>query len=102
LRHWRSNSHFHPNSTWLKTQDGCYVTQWDIIEYAGDYTTDLPYCGAIPETITTGSSRTVYNTECNIIPEFVDDEDHVKMYQPEVDLTLTCYTTAGDSDLGNR
>jgi hypothetical protein len=21
---------------WLKSGDGCYVTQWDVIEYAGD------------------------------------------------------------------
>lgn len=64
-------------------------------------TIDLPYCGSVPQTITTGPSRTVYDTECNIIPSFVVKADHIKMYQQEVDLTLTCYTTAGYPVLGN-
>lgn len=44
----------------------------------------------------------MYNTECNIIPEFVHElEDHTKMYKPEVDLTLTCVTFTGDEVLEN-
>lgn len=63
----------------------------------------LSSCGTIAETYTQGPSRTVFNTECNIIPEFVrEPEDHTKMYQPEVDLTLTCSTDEGDEVLGNR
>lgn len=87
---------------WLKTTDGCYVTEWDIVEYSGDYTDTpgFPYCGEIPGIVSVGSSKTVYNTECNIIPEFVDVNDHIKMYQPEVDLTLTCYTAEGADAMG--
>lgn len=63
----------------------------------------LSYCGKVDPVYTTGPSKTSYNTECNIIPEFVaETEDHTKMYQPEVDLTLTCYTNDGDEVLGNR
>ncbi|KAJ4416875.1 hypothetical protein N0V82_006514 [Gnomoniopsis sp. IMI 355080] len=62
----------------------------------------LPYCGKIAETYTQGPGKTVYNTECNIIPEFVGETaDHTKMYKPEVDLTLTCKTTEGEAVLDN-
>lgn len=62
----------------------------------------LPYCGEIAETYTQGPSKTVFNTECNIIPDFVADvEDHTKMYKPEVDLTLTCRTAEGEAVLDN-
>lgn len=107
-------------SIWYETTDDCYVTEWDIIDgnckSSRMYilssrsprltlhldTSVLPYCGKIPETYTKGPSKTVYNTECNIIPEFVDESaDHTKMYKPEVDLTLTCKTTEGDAVLGN-
>lgn len=107
-------------SVWYETTDDCYVTEWDIIDgnckliklyttcsrvatFTQHLDTDvLPYCGKIPETYTKGPSRTVYNTECNIIPEFVaEPADHTKMYKPEVDLTLTCQTTEGDAVLGN-
>lgn len=103
------------------------MTQWDIIEgncrfwrgispllslELGDFfsityslcadTDTLSYCGEIAESFTQGPSKTVYNTECNIIPEFVGElEDHTKMYKPEIDLTLTCYTNDGDVVLGN-
>lgn len=62
----------------------------------------LSSCGPVAETYTQGPSRTVYNTECNIIPDFVGESaDHTKMYKPEVDLTLTCYTNDGTQVLGN-
>lgn len=63
----------------------------------------LSYCGKVRETYTQGPSTTVFNTECNIIPEFVGElADHTKMYKPDVDLTLTCFTDEGDQVLGNR
>ncbi|CAN8101229.1 unnamed protein product [Discula destructiva] len=87
-------------NVWYHTTDGCYVTEWDIIE--GNYTSVLPYCGKIAETYTRGPSKTVYNTECNIIPEFVGEPgDHTKMYKPEIDLTLTCRTNEGAAVLDN-
>ncbi|KUI64207.1 hypothetical protein VM1G_11009 [Cytospora mali] len=100
---WTYGDNIVDSNIWLKTTDGCYVTQWDIEEYMGDYTDTpgFPYCGYIHEKITTGPSETVYNTECNIIPEFVEPDDHIKMYQPDVNLTLTCYTDDGHDVLGN-
>lgn len=118
-------------SIWYETTDNCYVTEWDIIDGnctsgelapRGKYaylfscfelklikeptlyldTSVLPYCGKIAETYTQGPGKTVYNTECNIIPEFVGETaDHTKMYKPEVDLTLTCKTTEGEAVLDN-
>lgn len=52
--------------------------------------------------VSVAPSKTVYNTECNIIPAFVDVNDHIKMYQTDVALTLTCYTTSGDNTMGSR
>lgn len=100
---WTYGDNIVDSNIWLRTTDGCYVTQWDIIEYAGDYTNTpgFPYCGDIPQTYTTGPSATIYYTECNIIPETVESQDHIKMYKTEVDLTLTCYTDQGESILGN-
>ncbi|KAF3764166.1 hypothetical protein M406DRAFT_351611 [Cryphonectria parasitica EP155] len=97
---WTTGDMIVDTNTWYKTTDNCYVTEWDIIE--GNYTDVLASCGEVAETYTSGPSKTEYNTECNIIPEFVGEiEDHTKMYQPEVDLTLTCYTINGDEVLGN-
>lgn len=73
----------------------------EIWLYADTNTAGFPYCGDIPSVYTTGPSATVYYTECNIIPSFVEKQDHIKMYKPEVDLTLTCYTDDGSSVLGN-
>lgn len=102
---------------WYKTTDGCYVTEWDIIEgnckswsssgsTSSSRTVDtgvISYCGEVEETYTQGPSRTVFNTECNIVPDFVPElADHTKMYQPDIDLTLTCYTDDGSQVLGNR
>lgn len=65
-------------------------------------TSVLSYCGNVEETYTQGPSSTVFNTECNIIPEFVrEPADHTRMYTPEVDLTITCSTNDGDAVLGN-
>ncbi|KAI3395260.1 hypothetical protein diail_1613 [Diaporthe ilicicola] len=91
------------SNIWLKTTDGCYITQWDLVEYAGDYTNTagFPYCGDVDPVYTTGPSATVYYTECNIIPGFVEKQDRIRMYKTEVDLTLTCSTDSGDDVIGN-
>lgn len=34
------------NSIWLGTTDGCYVTQWDLVEYKGDC--ELLYKRSVP------------------------------------------------------
>ncbi|POS75078.1 hypothetical protein DHEL01_v206520 [Diaporthe helianthi] len=100
---WTYGDNIVDSNIWLRTTDGCYVTQWDIIEYAGDYTNTagFPFCGDIPQTYTTATSATIYYTECNIIPETVERQDRIKMYKTEVDLTLTCSTDEGESILGN-
>ncbi|KAJ4397817.1 hypothetical protein N0V93_002054 [Gnomoniopsis smithogilvyi] len=97
---WTRGDSIVETNIWYETTDNCYVTEWDIID--GNYTGVLPYCGKIAETYTQGPSKTVYNTECNIIPEFVGETaDHTKMYKPEVDLTLTCRTSEGEAVLDN-
>ncbi|PGH27624.1 hypothetical protein AJ80_00637 [Polytolypa hystricis UAMH7299] len=96
---WTDGTEVIGDTIWLKTTDGCYVTQWDIIEHIGDYTTDLPFCGTIPEEYTTTAGKTKYFTECNISPGLATD--HIKMYKNEVDLTLTCmYVDLPDTGAG--
>lgn len=83
------------DDTWLKTQDGCYVTQYDFLEYEGDYTTDLKYCGKASERriITEEDATLQYKTECRICPTITCD---TVAYLPEdTDVTLTCWTDQG-------
>ena len=77
-------------STWLKTEDDCYVTQYDLKEYGGDYTVDLPYCGAIASDWTRLRGKTRYMSECFNTPYVL--RKRIKAYKNEVDLTLTCVT----------
>lgn len=80
---------------WLKSHDNCYVTQYDFLEYEGDYTTDLKYCGKASERriITEEDATLKYKTECRICPDLTCD---VVSYLPEdTDVTLTCWTDQG-------
>lgn len=104
--------------TWLRTTEGCYVTQWDMIEYSGDCmftfcaftntdfandlltpadTEDLPYCGYIEEEWTSVPARTKYASDCLYTAGY--NEHFMKRFKPEVDLTLTCVTIDGDEEL---
>ncbi|PGG97547.1 hypothetical protein AJ79_09162 [Helicocarpus griseus UAMH5409] len=90
LECWASGTNVNGDVTWLRTTTGCYITQWDLIEYQGDYTQALPHCGDIAEVYKKTHGKTKYYTECNIYPAIRGD--HIKMYKYGIDLVLTCYT----------
>ncbi|KAF2837751.1 hypothetical protein M501DRAFT_138052 [Patellaria atrata CBS 101060] len=99
---WTEGQSINNDTTWLKTNDGCYVTQWDIVEYPGDFTEDLPYCGRVREQYTRASARTKYKSECQIRPDLsLERPNSFKMYKENVDLTLTCRASDGEEVLGD-
>ncbi|PQE33927.1 NLP/P60 protein [Rutstroemia sp. NJR-2017a WRK4] len=81
-------------STWLRTTDDCYVTQYDLTDYADE--TDLSFCGpeSTEEHITYDSARTKYNTECNICDNNSNCEV-IKYIKYGTDITVTCWTDEG-------
>ncbi|KAF2801055.1 hypothetical protein K505DRAFT_403638 [Melanomma pulvis-pyrius CBS 109.77] len=92
---WTRGTKIVGDNLWLKSEAGCYVTQYDVIEYEGDYTKDLKYCGreSEEENITEEDARTQYKSECQICPELGCD---IVAYLPEdTDVTLTCWTDQG-------
>ncbi|KAF4636607.1 hypothetical protein G7Y89_g1470 [Cudoniella acicularis] len=76
---------------WLGTPDKCYVAQYNL-DYNGTAQSDLAYCGeeSSARFFTTQPSKTRYDTECNINPDYRSDTS--KYYPNDVDLTLTCWT----------
>ncbi|KAM3075549.1 hypothetical protein ACMFMG_007691 [Clarireedia jacksonii] len=93
---WTSGTVIGGDSTWLRTTDDCYVTQYDLADYAGEYETDLSFCGpeSTEEHITYDSARTKYNTECNICDDNASCET-IKYIKYGTDLTVTCWTDQG-------
>ncbi|KAF2737009.1 hypothetical protein EJ04DRAFT_431687 [Polyplosphaeria fusca] len=92
---WTRGTRIMEDNIWLKSQAGCYVTQWDLYEYTGSWTSDLAYCGKASEdeSITTEDATLQYKTECRICPDIDCD---IMAYLPEdTDLSLTCWTDKG-------
>ncbi|ORY13286.1 hypothetical protein BCR34DRAFT_649419 [Clohesyomyces aquaticus] len=101
LNCWTEGTPIVNDTTWLKTSDGCYVTQYDLKEYAGDYTNDLPYCGHVSPRWTKAEGRTRYMTQCNLGPWV--DRNVIKNYKYGVDLHLTCVSPrVGEEILGKK
>lgn len=83
------------DNLWLKSEAGCYITQYDVLEYSGDYTEDLAYCGRASENqhLTLEDATLRWKTECRICPRLSCD---TLAYLPEeTDVTLTCWTPDG-------
>ncbi|KAF2706158.1 hypothetical protein K504DRAFT_438186 [Pleomassaria siparia CBS 279.74] len=94
---WTRGTTIVDDDLWLKSEAGCYVTQYDVVDYEGDYTEVLPYCGRASEaqTITTQDATLKYKSECQICPTLECD---VVSYLPEeTDVTLTCWTDEGQT-----
>jgi len=99
------------DNLWLKSEAGCYVTQYDVVEYPGDCeiakykkpsseltrldTTDLAYCGAASEVqhLTIADATTKYKTECRICPALTCDT--ISYLKEDIDLELTCWYPDG-------
>ncbi|KAH7396760.1 hypothetical protein DE146DRAFT_49831 [Phaeosphaeria sp. MPI-PUGE-AT-0046c] len=92
---WTHGTEVVGDPTWLKTDAGCYVTQYHLTEYPGDYTEDLPYCGSDSEKefYTVEGNTVKYKTECLNCPELTCG---VKAYLSEdTDVELTCWVPDG-------
>ncbi|KAF2260564.1 hypothetical protein CC78DRAFT_589551 [Lojkania enalia] len=89
---WTRGTKIMGDRLWLKTESECYVTQYDVLEYDGDYTTDLAYCGKKSEEqhLTLEDATLQYKTECRICPSITCDT--VSYLKEDTDVTLTCWT----------
>jgi len=99
---WTSGTSIDNDTTWLKTTDGCYVTQYDLKLYNGTYETDLEYCGedSEVENLTFDYTTVIYDSECNICPD--NGDCAVQQYlSPDTDITVTCWTDAGSHVIGD-
>lgn len=92
---WTRGTKIMGDELWLKTEAGCYVTQYDVLEYDGDYTTDLEYCGAASEIqdLTIEDAKLKYKTECRICPEL--SCDLIAYLKEDTELELTCWYPEG-------
>ncbi|KAF2830840.1 hypothetical protein CC86DRAFT_402844 [Ophiobolus disseminans] len=92
---WTRGTKIMGDNTWLKTDSGCYITQYDVLEYEGDYITDLAYCGRDSEeqNLTIEDAETKYKTECSICPTVSCDT--VAYLAENTELELTCWTPDG-------
>jgi hypothetical protein len=57
-------------------------------EHDGDYTEELPYCGYVKPEWTTTEVRTKYISDCYSGPGL--SEHDIRVYNYEIDITLTC------------
>lgn len=110
---WTRGTKIMGDELWLKTEAGCYVTQYDVLEYDGDCesflpiaalittndpyvdTTDLEYCGAASEIqdLTIEDAKLKYKTECRICPEL--SCDLIAYLKEDTELELTCWYPEG-------
>lgn len=93
---WTTGTDIGGDTTWLQTSDGCYVTQYDLVDYAGTWETDLSFCGkaSTANLVTYHSAKTKYDSECNICPDNADCET-VKYIKYGTDISVTCWTDQG-------
>ncbi|KAF2874383.1 hypothetical protein BDV95DRAFT_627098 [Massariosphaeria phaeospora] len=92
---WTRGTKIMGSNMWLKSEAGCYVTKYDLVEYDGEFQNDLVYCGEESEEqhLTEEDATLQYKTECNICP-FISC-DTIAYLKEETDVTLTCWTDQG-------
>ncbi|KAH5167712.1 hypothetical protein HBI25_075840 [Parastagonospora nodorum] len=92
---WTRGTKIMGDQLWLKSDAGCYITQYDVAEYAGDYTDDIPYCGSDSEeqNLTLEDATLKYKTECRICPQISCDT--VAYLREDTELELTCWYPDG-------
>jgi hypothetical protein len=82
------------NDLWLKTTSNCYVAEYDLIEYAGDYTQELEYCGEVELDITEQDATVRYLSEGKW--GYDTSSESLEYYGRDEDVTLTCWTDGAD------
>ncbi|PVH99550.1 hypothetical protein DM02DRAFT_711301 [Periconia macrospinosa] len=99
---WTRGTKIMGDNLWLKTESDCYLTQYDVHEYDGNWDEDLAYCGRQSEEqhLTLEDATLQYKTECRICP-FTGSCDVVAYLPEETDVTLTCWTDAATPILDN-
>ncbi|KAF2744716.1 hypothetical protein M011DRAFT_408020 [Sporormia fimetaria CBS 119925] len=94
---WTQGTKIMGDDLWLRTGENCYVTQYDVLEYPGDYTTDLAYCGRASERweqhVTRQENTIRWRAECRLHPEL--GSDVVAWLKEETDVVLTCWSEEG-------
>ncbi|KAF2853154.1 hypothetical protein T440DRAFT_444950 [Plenodomus tracheiphilus IPT5] len=92
---WTRGTKIMGDRLWLKSEAGCYITQYDVLEYDGDYTTDLEYCGSESEelNLTIEDATLKYKGECRICPNLTCDT--MAWLKENTDLELTCWYPEG-------
>ncbi|PKS12549.1 hypothetical protein jhhlp_000757 [Lomentospora prolificans] len=79
---------------WLKTSTGCYVSEYDLVEYEGEIREDLAACGPVPKEITEQPAQVRYLTECKW--GYSAGAESVTYYGRDRDLTLLCWAEGGN------
>lgn len=74
---------------WLKTNTGCFVSEYDLIEHEGDYREEIPGCGDIPFEITEQPARVRYLSECK--ESSSTSSESTTYYGRDLDLTVLCW-----------
>ncbi|KAI9047517.1 hypothetical protein LZ554_008233 [Drepanopeziza brunnea f. sp. 'monogermtubi'] len=100
---WTNGAEIDGDTTWLRTTDDCYVTEYDLMDISPvDYQTALSYCGsASEELLLTYDNATVkYDAECNICPDNASCET-IKYLSPGTNVTVTCWTANGEALIGD-
>ncbi|KAF2025877.1 hypothetical protein EK21DRAFT_116325 [Setomelanomma holmii] len=82
---------------WLKSEAGCYVTQYDAWEYGEGWENDLAYCGPDSEEqdLTIEDATLKYKTECRSCPQL--DCDVIAYLKEDIDVELTCWYPYGQT-----
>ncbi|KAH7082966.1 hypothetical protein BKA63DRAFT_387494, partial [Paraphoma chrysanthemicola] len=92
---WTRGTKIMGDRLWLKSEAGCYVTQYDVWEYEAGWENDLAYCGRESEEqdLTIESNTLKYKTECRICPELSCDT--IAYLKEDTDVDLTCWYPYG-------
>ncbi|PKS08743.1 hypothetical protein jhhlp_004796 [Lomentospora prolificans] len=84
---------------WLKTSNGCYLSEYDLIEYQGDFREDLANCGTVPKVITEQPAKIRYLTECKW--GYSTSDESITYYGRDLDLNVLCWAE-GDEIQGDK
>ncbi|SPO07030.1 uncharacterized protein DNG_09724 [Cephalotrichum gorgonifer] len=79
---------------WLRTTDGCYLAEYDLIEYEGDFSAELDYCGNIPLAVTQERATVRYLSEC--LWGYETGNEGIAYYGRDVDITVTCWAEGSE------
>uniref|UniRef100_A0A8H7KDY0 Cyanovirin-N domain-containing protein n=1 Tax=Bionectria ochroleuca TaxID=29856 RepID=A0A8H7KDY0_BIOOC len=91
---WAEGDNVGDTKLWLKTTENCYISEYDLVEYQGDFRTDLKTCGKVPLKITKQPAKVRYLSECKW--GYSTSDESMKFYGRDLDVTLTCWTEGGE------